>query len=640
MRYVLDERQCQNIDLSSRREWLLTNGIGGYSMGTAAGINTRRYHGLLVAATTPPTGRMLLLSAIDAFVESVSSPLGISANQYPGAIYPEGYHYLRQFSSGATAIWRYKATAFEFERRVLMHQGYNAVTVEYQNCGESTCALTLRPLVCHRDHHGNFGEDNRYPEHLEFLPDATVVEHFNVKLHLTHPNAERMPVQGWYYRFEHARETERGLPSRDDLFCPCELRFMVAPGETVSLSASTEPDFVLTEPASEADGPEYRLSVMLKQAAEAFFVETEERSSIIAGYPWFTDWGRDTMISLPGLCLQTGRIEQARAILRAYSSQMFQGLIPNRFVEQGEHPDYNTVDATLWFANAIYKTLEAEWDDSFARDMVKVLESVYEWHTRGTLFGIGVDPSDGLLYQGVEGVQLTWMDAKVGDWVVTPRRGKPVEINALWINLLRVLEWLTKNLEKGGFESDCVRKSTAYQLEAERAASSFELKFWHENLGRYLDTVDPDDSTLRPNQVIAMALPFSPCDPQHAKSALDVVARELLTPMGLRTLGRDEPGYRGKFSGSLPELDAAYHQGTVWPWLMGSYITSLVRYTQDRRLARQLLRNVKEMLVEYGLGGIAEVYDGDLPQSPGGCPWQAWSVAEMLRAWCEDVQGD
>jgi len=319
---------------------------------------------------------------------------------------------------------------------------------------------------------------------------------------------------------------------------------------------------------------------------------------------------------------------------------MFQGLIPNRFVEKGEHPDYNTVDATLWFANAIYKTLQVEWQDDFAREMSKVLENVYDWHVRGTLFGIKVDGSDGLLSQGADGVQLTWMDAKVGDWVVTPRHGKPVEINALWINALRVLEWLSETLEKAGFGKELAHKASFYRKEAERAASSFELKFWHENLGHYLDTVDPDDATMRPNQVIAMAVPFTPVDPNHAKRALGAVERELLTPVGLRSLGQKEPGYKGKYVGPLPELDAAYHQGTVWPWLMGSYVTATVRFTGDRKEGKKLLRYAKDMLSEYGLGGIAEVYDGDLPQSPGGCPYQAWSLAEFLRAWSEDVQGD
>jgi len=640
MRYNLDEQQCQNAELASRREWLLANGIGGYAMGTALGISTRRYHGLLVASTTPPTGRMLLLSAIDAFVGVGGSLFGISSNQYPGAIYPDGFHYLREFSVDKIAMWRYQGPGFAIERRVAVHPGENAVTIVYTNTGESRSRLSLHPLVCHRDHHGNFYDNRQYPSNLEFKADATVVEYEGVPLTIQHPDAVRNATQGWYYRFEHARETERGLDPRDDLYCPCELTYELQPGQSATIVASLTGSMLpLLSPETEKP-LEFRLSAMLKQAAEKFFIETKNRSTIIAGYPWFTDWGRDTMISLPGLCLHTGRVEQARDILMAYSTQMYQGLIPNRFVESGERPDYNTVDATLWFANAIYKTLEAEWADEFALDMIQVLESVFDWHLRGTLFGIGVDPFDGLLTQGVEGAQLTWMDAKVGDWVVTPRHGKPVEINALWINLLRVLEWLTANLEAAGHLQASARPSDFYKQEAELATSSFNLKFWHEGLGHFLDTVDPDDASLRPNQVIAMALPFSPVTPEHAKRALGVVARELLTPVGLRTLGPNEPGYKGKYVGTLPELDAAYHQGTAWPWLLGSYATALVKFSNDRNEAKKVLRNAKHMLTEYGLGGLAEVYDGDEPQSPGGCPWQAWSVAEVLRAWVEDVQGD
>ncbi len=339
MRYVLDENQCQSVEVSTRREWLLSNGIGGYSMGTACGINARRYHGLLVAAVTPPTGRMLLLSAIDAFVETSGNPLGISSNQYPGAIYPDGIHYLRQFSvDEGAAVWRYRAAGAEIERAVLTHAGRNAVTVTYTNVGDARCTLMLRPLVCHRDHHGNFSEDPHYPEKIDFQPDATCIEQQGIPLIISHPGAGRTPVQGWYYRFEHAREIERGLNPRDDLYCPCELHYDLQPGESATLVASSDGTSTAEACSQASPSPEYRLSAMLKEAAEKFFVETQERSTIIAGYPWFTDWGRDTMISLPGLCLCTGRVKQARDILTAYSTQMFQGLIPNRFCRTGPTP--------------------------------------------------------------------------------------------------------------------------------------------------------------------------------------------------------------------------------------------------------------------------------------------------------------
>ncbi|HWD38705.1 MAG TPA: amylo-alpha-1,6-glucosidase [Fimbriimonas sp.] len=633
MRYTLDEQQCRNFDVSSRREWLLPNGIGGYAMGTVAGINSRRYHGHLVAAITPPTGRMNLLAALETFVASEGNPVGLSTNQYTGAIYPEGYSYLRSFCIDDTAKWSFRAGGMDVEKEIVVHEDINAASIYFRNCGKGPFTLTLHPLVQHRDHHANFHEQPNYPQSIQFTQNCTIIEHDGVALHLLHPEADRTPVQGWYYRFEHVREAERGLDPRDDLFCPCELRYEMGPGEEIVLVASTGGE-VQPKRLPARDEEERTLSGMLREAAQKFHISTAQRSSIIAGYPWFTDWGRDTMISLPGIYLHTGCVSEAKRLLEDYSGQMFQGLIPNRFVEKGEKPDYNTVDATLWYANAIYKTLEAEWDPKFARKMLDCLGDVYEWHEKGTLYGIRVDPSDGLLTQGEEGAQLTWMDAKVGNWVVTPRHGKPVEINGLWINALRCMESIANRLKK---PASLIKK---YREAAEKAEASFERKFWHEGRGHYLDTADPDDASLRPNQLIPMALPFQFVDPGHAARALSVISRELLTPMGVRTLGPEEPGYKGKYKGPLPELDAAYHQGTAWPWLLGSYATALCRYGDDKREAKKVLRGAKGMLIECGLGGISEVYDGDEPQTPGGCPWQAWSVAEILRAWVEDVGGE
>jgi predicted glycogen debranching enzyme len=613
-----------------RREWLLTNGIGGFAMGTASGINTRRYHGLLVAATKPPTERTLLLAAIDATAQVQGNPVGLSANQYPGAIYPDGYHYLRGFSvSAETATWTYRAADVAVTRRVTIHRGVNACTISYTNEGRSKTALTLRPLVCCRSYHGDSHVTGDYPSELNFLAESTQLDHAGTSLLLLHGGAERTPVQGWYYRFEHVREFERGLEGKEDLYCPCELDYELKPGERITLVASAQG---AQAPATEDEkiAKVFNVGPLLKDAAEKFLVSTKERDTIIAGYPWFTDWGRDTMISLPGICLQTGRVSMARKILTDYSTQMNQGLIPNRFVEDGETPQYNTVDATLWFANAIYKTLQTEWDEPFARTMLVALRDVFHWHVKGTHFNIKVDPADGLLSQGEEGVQLTWMDAKVGDWVVTPRRGKAVEINGLWINALRVMEWVANKLGE---------PSKKYSDAAKKAEAAFDDRFWMEDRGFYADTVDPLDVSLRPNQVIALAVPFGAAKEDHARRALEVVGRELLSPVGLRTLGPSEHGYQGRYDGALPQLDAAYHQGTAWPWLLGQYVTAYVRVTGDRQEAKKILRGAREMIAEYGMGGLAEVYDGDPPQRPNGCPWQAWSVGEFLRAWVEDAEG-
>lgn len=630
MSYSVDEARCRSLEHSSRLEWVLTNGIGGYAMGTVSGINTRRYHGHLIAASSAPIGRKLLLASLEASVQAEGLPVWLSTNQYPGAIFPQGYLYLESFEVGKSALWTYRVGKVRIEKRLTVHQGANACTIEFKNLSETGVLLDLRPLVAHRSHHGNFKEAPSYPEGLEFPKGKTVVSHGGVRLTLNHPGAQRLPVQGWYYRFEHEREFERGLDPREDLYCPCELKYELLAGESAVLVANEGTAKVEPQRGGEL-GQAASLKSQLIEAAEKFLVTSNRRSSLIAGYPWFTDWGRDTMIALPGICLQTGRIPEARQILLDFAQQMRQGLIPNRFVEEGEQPEYNTVDATLWFANAVHKTLEAEWDEAFASRMLDVLEDAFDWHVVGTLYGIRVDPEDGLLMQGEPGIQLTWMDVKIDGWVVTPRHGKPVEINGLWINMLRIIEKLSARLG---------REDKVYREAALKAEASFEAKFWCASRGHYFDTIDPDDASLRPNQVIAMSLPFGPATGEHALQALAVVERELLTPFGLRTLGPEEPGYSGRFKGPLRELDAAYHQGTVWPWLLGPYVSAVVRLRGDRSHAKRVLKAAKSMLSEYGLGGIAECYDGDMPQKPGGCPWQAWSAGEILRAWCEEAEGD
>lgn len=625
MRYRIEQARCRDYSVSSRLEWVLPNGLGGFAMGSVAGTNTRRYHGHLVAAIKPPTHRMVLLSAIEAYATVNGNTYGISSNQYSGAVHPQGYTLIEEFSVGKYAEWVFLLDGERIRKRLAIHQGADACTVEYTNLAGVPVQLGLRPLVCHKFYHDNFRITDFYPEFLVFPQDKTILSHEGVSLVLNHPAAQRSPTTGWYYRFERPREAERGLDPVDDLFCPCELGYLLAPGETVRLSASTQESTEPTVIPVQKDSSESLLDE-LRTAARMFLVTAPERTTIIGGYPWFTDWGRDTMIALPGVCLATGEVGEAREILRAYASQMKQGLIPNRFVDKGETPDYNTVDATLWFANAIHQTLEADWDEKFGRECFGWLKEAFEWHVKGTMFGIQVDPSDGLLTQGASGFQLTWMDAKVGDWVVTPRHGKPIEVNGLWINLLRVAERLCDRLGDDGDE---------FARAAAMAEGNMESRFWHEVYGHYLDTADPDDASLRPNQVIAMGLPFAPLAGENAQKALAKVRRELLTPYGLRSLGPKEPGYCGRYEGPLSARDAAYHQGTVWPWLLGPYVSAVMRVLGDVDHCRSVLAKSASWLAECGLGGISEVYDGDAPQYAGGCPWQAWSVAETLRAWIE-----
>lgn len=630
-RYTVDSANCRNYELACRKEWLLTNGIGGYAMGTVAGTNSRRYHGHLVAATNPPTERTVLLASVEAHIQGEGNPIGLSSNAYAGAIFPEGYRYLEEFHVNDIAYWRYRAGGMVMEKQIAMQPGENTSTIRYSNGGTKPFRLILNPLVCNKFYHATFQHIDPFPDSLEYLPDRTLIRHQGHTLTLIHAGAVAVPSAGWYYRFEHFRDDERGLHARNDLFCAVELQYELQPGEAITLGASSESHPNLKTNWEVAQPKSSTLGDSLRSAVQKVLIESPQRSSIIAGYPWFTDWGRDTMIALPGVCLHTGRIDVARKIILAYGNQMHQGLIPNRFVDSGEDAEYNTVDATLWFANAIHRTLQAEWDIEFAESCFEFLAQMIAWHHKGTLYSIKVDPRDGLLSQGEAGVQLTWMDAKVGDWVVTPRHGKPVEINGLWVNALRVIEWIGNQL---GLKVDHFSEA------AHLAERSFDAKFFRASLGYYLDTADPDDASLRPNQVIAMSVPFSPCEPAHAVQALDKVREHLLTPVGLRTLSPDSNDYRGQFKGDLPKLDEAYHQGTVWPWLMGPYITALVKLTGNSNEARALLSSGRSMLDEYGLGGIAEVYDGSEPRDPGGCPWQAWSAAEWLRAWEEDAGGD
>ncbi len=619
MSYHFSEDECQDFSFSSGKEWLLTNGIGGFAMGTVAGVNTRRYHGLLIAALSPPTERTLVFAACDVYAILGKKRIPLSSNQYPGAIYPTGYKFTDSAEVGTAVTWRYKSEDIDVQKSITLEQGKNTVKIEFENLGRKVVTIQAQPLICFRDFHANFSERDSFPSQIEYGSDQTVIREGEFAMTLLHPLALRKPVHGWYYRFEHKQEIERGLDPRDDLYCPSELEFAIKPGEKCFIVASLE---IAHDVETKLVSPK-RLTIVeqLEQTAEKFIVETSNRSSIIAGYPWFSDWGRDTMISLQGICLDRNKVEMARQILRDYASQMEHGLIPNRFVEKGERADYNTVDATLWFANCVYLTLLKEWNEDFAVAMYEKISESIRYHRHGTLFGIMVDPTDGLLTQGEAGSQLTWMDAKIGEWVITPRHGKPVEINGLWINMLNVAAWLAEKLNED---------SAQYASITKLATQSFEQKFWLKGMKHYMDTVDPNDASLRPNQVIAMSLPFSPCDPTHAKLALKAVERELLTPVGLRTLSPEDPSYHPKFKGPVGKLDEAYHQGTVWPWLFGPYIRSYVKYGGSVPSAKAKLARVSKMLTECGIGGIAECYDGDPPHSPGGCPWQAWSVAEIL----------
>ena len=646
----------QNWDTSSRREWLVTNGLGGYGMGSLSGANTRRYHGLLVPAFSPPLGRAVLLSKLEEEVRVEDQLYQLSANKYPSVVQPQGFRHLTYFSTRPVPTFTYifHEESVVLEKRVWMAHGKNTVYVQYTLVkAPEPVRIALVPLLAYKDYHteqhrwdgftadlavnssGRFGFTAYPTAHSLFLE--------------TSPRLSFDDHSGWFYNFEHPREQERGLDFTEDLYCPGRFAGVLSPGQTITLTATveTEPPAapaeafkaeierqeILLRQADVAEGNDAHAALVL--AADQFVVEKSEtvaRATILAGYPWFTDWGRDTMIALPGLCLSTGRHEVAREILTSFAVAVKDGLLPNRFGDGGGEAEYNTVDASLWFFQAIYAYAEASKDWVFVVDeLLPVLEGILSAHTAGTHYGIGVDPADGLLRAGEPGVQLTWMDAKVGDWVVTPRTGKPVEINALWHNALCVTEALAVRAGRDALAADC-------RTRAALVKESFGKAFWNEDAHCLYDVIAPDgtpDGSLRPNQIFAVSLPFPVVEGTQAEEVVTVVESALLTPWGLRTLASGSPDFHAHYGpGDQATRDAAYHQGTVWPWLLGAFAEAHLKVHGDKAKTQALLDTLlSQGMSQYGVGSLGEIYDAEDPYAPNGCPAQAWSVGEILRAY-------
>jgi predicted glycogen debranching enzyme len=646
---------CGSLAVAEKREWLVTNGIGGYASGTIAGVLTRRYHGLLVAALHPPLGRTLLLAKLDDSVLYDDRQYPLHTNRWAdGAIGLHGHHHIERFAlEGTVPVWRYACADSLLEKRIWMMPGENTTYVSYHLLQASLpLQLTLKALVNYRDHHHNTHAQNwrmtTVPmDHgicISAFPEA-------VQLHLLSDRAEVTPAHDWYYGFDLAVERYRGLDDRDDHLHAATFEVALQPGEAVTFIASTERKPLLDgEAALKARrAHEQKLlglwrSNRLKEvkelpafanqlvlAADQFVVQRSSPTdphgkTILAGYPWFSDWGRDTMISLPGLTLATGRTDVARSILRTYAQYVDQGMLPNRFPDGTDIPEYNTVDATLWYFEAVRAYYESTQDDDLIQELFPILADIIDWHCRGTRYNIHLDPADGLLYAGKTGTQLTWMDAKVGDWVVTPRIGKPIEVNALWYNALRTIAKLAREIMKPHQE---------YEAIADRALARFS-RFWYPERGYcydLLDGVNGDDNSLRPNQIFAVSLPESPLKPEQQRRVVDVCGRALLTSHGLRSLAPDHPDYQGHYGGDQQQRDGAYHQGTVWGWLLGVYTIAHLRVYGDPVKARQLLEPMANHMLAHGIGNLSEIFDGDAPMTPRGCVAQAWTVAEVLRAW-------
>ncbi len=643
-----DRSICADLDAALAREWLETNGLGGFASSTIVGLNTRRYHGLLIAATEPPVGRMLLLSKIEETLVLCGRRFDLSANRYPGVVQPQGYVYLKEFRLDPFPIFVYQVEALEIEKRVFMVHGENTAVVEYSVRGAcAECALELRPLIAFRDYHATtHANDALNPEVRTEPGRASVSPYYGLPtLHFAHDAASIDTSAHWYFNLEYDRERERGLDFREDLFNPLVLKFDLAQRGSATVIASTVAREAGAAPSLRVAEIERRATLLrraprpdplvrsLMLASDAFIVRRGQGRSVIAGYPWFADWGRDAMIALPGLTLATGRPEIAKSILQAFARAVDQGMLPNRFPDSGEAPEYNTIDATLWIFASVEALVRYTSDLRFVKaQLYETLRGIIDWHVRGTRYGIRVD-ADGCLT--TRGEQLTWMDAKVGDWVVTPRRGKPVEIQALWYNALRVMESLAREFGDAATQTRCAEL-------AEQLRAGFSRLFWNPAAGCLYDVVDGErrDAAIRPNQIFAVSLAHALLPDDQARSVVEVVERELLTPYGLRTLAPGDPNYRPRYEGDQRGRDGAYHQGAVWPWLLGPFITAYLkvngRAPETLAKAARFLAAFPEHLKIAGLGQISEIFDGDPPHRPVGCIAQAWSVAEILRVLIEE----
>jgi 4-alpha-glucanotransferase len=651
---------CGDLAQAERREWWLANGLGAYAAGTIAGTLTRRYHGLLIAPTAPPLGRHLVVAKADATLADGDREWTLFTNRWAGgAVEPRGHVHIESFRlDGRMPVWRYALGDIALEQRIWMEPGAHTTCIAWRLDAATgrTLALRVKLLVNARDHHGNAWPGDFHPlitpghraRSLTVRHARGATPAFN--LHLKAQGGEIAPEGVWYENFDLPLERERGLPATDHHLCVGEARLTLAPGEWVGIVASLDEDaspyldeamrrFLSRDTgllmgarsrAPELQGaPPWIEQLML--AADGFVFarpleDAPEGESVIAGYPWFGDWGRDTMIALPGLTLATGRFDSARRILETFARFVDRGMLPNVFPGTGERAEYNTVDAALWYVEAWRAYLDAVPDLDALRRVFPALRDIVEWHRRGTRYGIALDPADGLLRAGEPGVQLTWMDAKVGDWVVTPRIGKPVEINALWFNALNVM---------AGFARRLGQSPEPYATLAEEARRGFQ-RFIEPVSGGLYDVLDGpagDDATLRPNQLFAVSLTHSPLDRDTRSRVLALCGRELLTSYGLRSLAPAHPDFRPRYEGGVWERDGAYHQGPVWAWLLGHYAVAWYRVHGDAAFAQRLLEPIADHLLDAGLGTVSEIFDGAAPHLPRGAPAQAWSVACTLEAW-------
>jgi predicted glycogen debranching enzyme len=643
---------CRNLDRALSLEWLETNGRGGFASGTVAGANTRRYHALLLTARKPPSERFVLVNHLEEWLDIDGQAIPLSTNLYPGAVHPTGYEHSIEFSTKPWPIWTFDCNGITFQREILMIHGRDIVVVRWKLLGRkpSRAVLRVRPKLTGRDYHSTHHENGGLSTEAQVGSNMV----------LWHPYSDLPPVRAfhagrychepnWYRRIQLPVEQQRGLDAEEDWWSPGEFTFELDPGSTKTLALTSETvdrlDVVaLTkrekfrrDRARQAVPTDDSLVGELWCAAEVYLSERGTQQTVIAGYPWFTDWGRDTFISLPGLCLVTGRLDVAWQVIASFAVHVSEGMVPNRFPDAGEQPEYNTIDASLWFIHAIDRYLGVSQDAARVRETAwPAVKQILDGYRRGTRYGIRMD-EDGLITGGVPGAQLTWMDAKVGDWVVTPRHGKPVEIQALWVRALEVGETLARRFGEADYADQC-------RNDRNNAVASFRKRFWYEQGGYLYDVIDGpegNDPSLRPNQLYAISLVDELVPRDRAQQILHLVEDQLLTPVGLRTLSPRDSRYRARYEGGVLERDGAYHQGTVWPFLLGPFVTAWIKVhgkkTAVLKQARSFLDGIGAHLKEACVGQVSEVFDAEAPHRPRGCCAQAWSVAEPLRALIEDL---
>ncbi|WP_460555737.1 amylo-alpha-1,6-glucosidase [Ferruginibacter profundus] len=639
-----DKIILQDFTEAAQYEWLETNGLGGWSSSSIIHANTRRYHGLLVAATNPPAERTVLLSKLDETIVLNGKRIEYGTNLYDGdVVHPAGNLFLKSFGKKIFPEWRYETEGLQLKKTIAMIHGENTVVVLYEVIKANTkFTLELLPLMAGRSYHALQHEGPQMHWDVDFndgifhnQPDG------NLNVYISVPGAAYRHAPRWFKNFKYSVEAYRGLDYTEDLFNHGVITVPLKKGDSIGVIISTEDPAgrdaqeLLAKESLRRQGllngqPKDDTLQQLILAADQFIVKRGDNlKTIIAGYHWFTDWGRDTMISLPGLCLSTGRFEDAKKILSAFAKSVSMGMLPNRFQDNDEPPEYNNVDGTLWYFVAVHKYIAASKDKKFIlEEILPVLKEIIDWHYKGTRYNIHVD-DDGLLYAGEAGQQLTWMDARIGTWVVTPRMGKPVEIAALWYNALKIFAALLRmNKQK----TDAVKT----EARAAKAKESFDQLFWYKE-GEYLyDVIDEHgkpDAALRPNQLFAISLPFALLEGDNAKKVLQVVTEKLYTPVGLRSLPADDIHYVRHYGGDQWHRDSSYHQGTVWSWLLGAYVDAVIKVygAKGKVKAQKIINDFKYHLSEGCIGTVAEIFDADAPHHPRGCMAQAWGVAEVLR---------